>query len=278
MNLRSNLVIVWRKICQYVVQYDVAFYCGFGILITIACSFPSSRSFILYHLRNVCCCRSLFLSCWGVIVFLMHILFKGMHLLMLCQEVSQHTSTTLPSPSCILGENNFWWRFLMWLIPQNLHQYTHHDTGNGYHASVLLLSCREHVYQMFMEFSPISASPDMQVSLLSWYSARTKFKNKRLDPLAGVWHWSEVQNPFVMLPDKVLQVIFAAVANCKSLIQCMEEFRAHSERKQDECHLCPSYIQAWFPHIWSEVERILQHGEGIPSSQINCSENRTNKR
>jgi hypothetical protein len=47
-----------------------------------------------------------------------------------------------------------------------------------------------------------------------------------------------------MLPDKVLQLIFAAVANCKSLIQCMEEFRAHSERKQDEYHLCPSYVQA----------------------------------
>jgi hypothetical protein len=44
---------------------------------------------------------------------------------------------------------------------------------------------------------------------------------------------SEVKNPFDMLPDKVLQLIFAAVANCKSLIQCMEEFRAHSERKQD---------------------------------------------
>jgi hypothetical protein len=55
---------------------------------------------------------------------------------------------------------------------------------------------------------------------------------------------SEVQNPFDMLPDKVLQLIFAAVANCKSLIQCMEEFRAHSERKKDESHLCLSYVQA----------------------------------
>ncbi|CAK9220600.1 hypothetical protein BDL97_03G016900 [Sphagnum fallax] len=63
----------------------------------------------------------------------MHILFKRMHLLVLCQEVSQHTSIHLPSPSCILGENNFWWRFLMCLIPPNLHQYTHHDTGNEYH-------------------------------------------------------------------------------------------------------------------------------------------------
>jgi len=105
------------------------------------------------------------LSCWGVIVFLMHILFKRMHLLVLCQEVSQHTSIPLPSPSCILGENNFWSRFLMWLIPPNLHQYTDHDTGNEYCVSVLLLSCQEHVYQMFMEFSPISASPDTQVSL-----------------------------------------------------------------------------------------------------------------
>ncbi len=256
MNLRSNLVILWRKIYQYVVQYDVAFYCGFGILITIACSFPSSRSFILYHLRNVCCCCSLSLLCWGVIVFLMHILFKRMHLLVLCQEVSQHTSIHLPSPSCILGENNFWWRFLMCLIPPNLHQYTHHDTGNEYHVSVLLLSCQEHVYQMFMEFSPISASPDTRVSLLSWYSARTKYKNKRLDPHEGVWHqvrsakslWHASRQGLTadICSSSQLQITNTVHGRVQS------SFREKERRVSSLSVICPGMISSYMIRSWED--------------------------
>ncbi len=175
---------------------------------------------------------------------------------MLCQEVSQPTSIPLPSPSCILGENNFWWRFLRWLRPPNLHQYTHHDTCNEYHASLLLLSCWEHVYQMFMEFSQSLLPGHASVSVIMILLSGTKYKNKRLDPLEGVWHrvrrakslWHASRQGLTadICSSSQLQITNTVHGRLQS------SFREKARRVSSLYIICPGMISSYMIRSWED--------------------------